>query len=113
MVEPSRGEIWLVNLNPVQGREQSGIRPALVISVNLFNHGPAELVVVLPVTTKQKGVPFHIEIASLEGGLKEKSYVKCEDIRSISKDRLLSRMGTVTDSVIKKVEDRVRILLGL
>jgi mRNA interferase MazF len=113
MIEPSRGDIWLVNLNPGQGHEQSGIRTALVISVNLFNHGPAELVVVLPITTKYKGVPFHIEIVSPDGGLKEMSYVKCEDIRSISKDRLLSRLGVVSEQVVKKVEDRVRILLGL
>ena len=57
--KPSRGEIWFLNLDPTQGREQAGSRPALVvISVDVFNHGPADLVVVLPVTSAAKGIPF-------------------------------------------------------
>jgi len=47
--EPSRGEVWLVDLNPARGHEQAGIRPGLVVSVDPFNHGPAGLVVLLPV----------------------------------------------------------------
>ena len=47
MITPSRGEIWMVDLNPARGHEQAGYRPCLVVSVDLFNHGPAELVVVL------------------------------------------------------------------
>jgi mRNA interferase MazF len=59
-----------------------------VVSVDAFNAGPAELVVVLPLTSKAKGIPFHIEIQPPEGGLKQVSYVKCEDVRSISRERL-------------------------
>lgn len=65
--EPSRGEIWLVDLNPTRGHELAGIRPALVVSVDLFNHGPAGLVVVLPLTTRLKGIPFHVEVAPPKG----------------------------------------------
>jgi len=111
--QPFRGEIWFVDLSPVCGREQAGKRPALVISVDLFNNGPAGLIVVLPITTKEKGIPFHLEIYPPEGGLKEKSLIKCEDIRSISKERLLSRLGAVSTVTMKAVEDRVRILLNL
>jgi len=41
MSQLSRGEIWFVNLNPARGHEQAGIRPALIVSVNIFNQGPA------------------------------------------------------------------------
>jgi hypothetical protein len=41
MLLPCRGEIWRVNLNPSRGHEQAGIRPALIVSVDMFNHGPA------------------------------------------------------------------------
>lgn len=58
MPEPSRGEIWLVDLNLVKGHEQAGVRPALIVSVDPFNQGPAGLVVVLPITTKAKGMPL-------------------------------------------------------
>ena len=49
--KPSRGEIWFLNLDPTRDHEQAGSRPALVISVDTFNHGPADLVVILPVTS--------------------------------------------------------------
>lgn len=112
-MEPSRGEIWLVDLDPTRGHEQAGKRPGLVISVNLFNHGPAELAVILPITTREKGIPFHVPVNSSESGLKTKSFIKCEDIRSVSKERLTSYLGRVPQEIMEAVEDRLRILLGL
>ena len=61
--EPSRGDIWLVNLNPAPGHEQAGVRPALIVSVDPFNHGAAGLVVPLPLTSVEKGIPFHVAVA--------------------------------------------------
>ncbi len=113
MNHASRGEIWLVSLDPTQGREQAGTRPALVISVDLFNHGAAELVVVIPITSKAKGIPLHVEIEPPEGGLTLTSFVKCEDVRSISTSRLAKRLGKVSPQTMDVVEDRLRVLLGL
>ncbi|MEW5866497.1 MAG: type II toxin-antitoxin system PemK/MazF family toxin [Bacillota bacterium] len=113
MLEPSRGDVWLVTLDPARGHEQAGRRPGLVVSVDLFNHGPAGLVVVLPITTREKGIPFHVELSPSEGGLSERSFVKCEDIRSVSKERLSTRLGAVSSVTMTAVEDRLRILLGL
>ena len=113
MINPSRGDVWLVNLNPTAGREQAGMRPALIVSVDIFNHGAAELVVVIPITSKAKGVPLHVEINPPEGGLSMTSYAKCEDVRSISTSRLMRRIGNVTSLTIDAVEDRLRVLLGL
>ena len=113
MIKASRGEIWLVNLSPTEGREQAGTRPALIISVDLFNHGAAELVVVIPVTSKAKGIPLHVEVNPPEGGLSLKSFVKCEDVRSISTARLMKKLGKVSPQTVNSVEDRLKILLGL
>jgi mRNA interferase MazF len=110
---PSRGEIWTVNLNPVRGHEQAGYRPGLVISVDAFNHGPAGLVVVIPITTKEKGIPFHVEVNPREAGVSKKSFVKCEDIRSVSTERLSKCLGRVPVGILKAVEDRLKILLDL
>ncbi len=110
---PSRGEIWMVDLNPARGHEQAGYRPCLVVSVDLFNQGPAELVVVLPITSREKKIPFHIPVEPEDSGLKLKSYVKCEEVRPISKDRLAEQRGTVSPGVMALVEDRLRILLML
>ena len=108
---PSRGEIWEVNLNPTRGHEQAGIRPALVVSVDTFNHGPAGLVVVLPVTTTARGIPFHVPVGPPEGGVRRPSFIKCEDVRSISRERLIAPWGSVYGTTMNVVEDRLRILL--
>ena len=112
-MKPKRGEIWLVDLNPVRGHEQAGIRPGLILSEDIFNSCPAGLVVVLPITTKNKNIPLHVVISPPEGGVKETSYIKCEDIRSVSIERLVSKWGTVNPNILVEAEDRVRILLGL
>ena len=112
-LKPSRGEIWFLNLDPTQGREQAGSRPALVISVDAFNHGLADLVVVLPVTSVAKGIPFHVAVSPPEGGVRQPSFIKCEDIRSVSRSRMRERWGTVKPQTMAAVEDRLRILMGL
>ena len=110
---PVRGEVWFVNLNPTKGREQKGRRPALVVSTNTFNRGPADLVVVLPITSKRKGIPLHVRIDKPEGGVKAISYAMTEAVRSISKERLGKRWGSVSRATMVEVEDRLRILLEL
>lgn len=113
MPAPSRGEIWVVDLNPVRGHEQSGKRPGLVLSVDLFNHGPAGLVVVLPLTTRVRNIPLHVELNPPEGGVKARSFIKCEDIRSVTTERLSRRLGSTSPATMRRVEDRIRILLDL
>jgi mRNA interferase MazF len=111
--KPARGQVWLVDLNPTRGHEQAGKRPCLVVSVDLFNQGASELVVVLPITSKDKGIPFHVEVNPPEGGLTQRSFIKCEDVRSISVERLTNMWGVVSANTMMLVEDRLRILLGL
>jgi len=55
---PLRSEIWFLNPDPTEGREQADSRPALVISADAFNQGPADLVVVLPVPPWRKESRF-------------------------------------------------------
>jgi len=110
---PSRGDIWLADLNPVRGHEQSGRRPVLVVSVDPFNQGRADLVVIVPITSTLRPVPFHLTLQPPEGGLTNPSSLLCEAVRSISKDRLVQRWGQVTSATLEAVADRLRILLGL
>jgi mRNA interferase MazF len=109
----SRGEIWLSDLNPVRGHEQAGTRPVLVVSADGFNHGPAQLVVVVPLTTRDREIPLRVRIEPPDGGVMEPSFAMCEAVRSISTDRLVRRWGAVESTTIAAVEDRLRILLEL
>jgi mRNA interferase MazF len=111
--EPLRGEVWDLDLDPVLGREQAGFRPALVLSVDLFNLGPADLVVAVPITRTQRKVRWHVPVRPPEGGLATESFIQCENVRSIPKRRLRRRRGPVSAETLEQVEDRVRILPGL
>lgn len=110
---PARGEIWLADLNPVRGREQAGMRPCLVISVDPFNQSPAGLAIVIPMTTHARKIRTHVPITPPEGGVREVSFVKCEDVRSVSTERLVTRWGLVLPPTLAAIEDRLRILMGL
>lgn len=110
---PARGEIWQVDLAPTRGHEQSGLRPALVISVDEFNYGPAGLVVVLPVTRRDRGIALHVRIEPPEGGVEQASVILCDQIRCVSQERLRRCLGRVSAATLREVEDRLRILLGL
>lgn len=113
MPEPQRGDVWLADLNPTRGREQAGQRPVLVFSVDEFNQGPAELVVVLPITSTIRPIPLHIVVQPPEGGLKVQSRILTDAIRSIGKERLVERWGQVSPETMAVVEEWVRTLLGL
>jgi mRNA interferase MazF len=113
MSTPARAEVWDLNLDPTIGHEQAGNRPALVLSADIFNEGPADLVVVIPITRKERMVRWHVPVVPPEGGLVAESFIQCENIRSVSKRRVKRLRGRVSESTMQQVEDRIRILLGL
>jgi mRNA interferase MazF len=110
---PARGEVWLVDLAPTRGREQSGQRPVLVLSISEFNRGPADLVVVLPITSTVRPIRFHVRVDPPDGGLRQPSDIMCENVRAISKERFIRRWGVLSEAAMAQVENRIRIVLGL
>lgn len=111
-----RGEIYLVNLNPVQGREQAGHRPVLVLSVDAINRLP--LVVTVVVGTKGENIsrdyPTNVRVAAADSGLPMETVFLCFQIRSLDAKRFPDRpAGKLTDIDLKRVEDAVRFCLGL
>ena len=106
--------MWSADLSPTVGREQTGDRPVLVISTDAFNHGPATLIFVLPLTRTNRSVPLHVLLEPPEGGLKTTSYILCDALRSVSKERLRGQAwGRVSPQTLSLVEDKLRILLEL
>src|SRR5689334_1139206 len=98
MPEPSRGEVWLAQLSPTRGHEQAGTRPCLIVAADRLSHGASGLTIVVPITSRRKGVPFHVEILPPEGGLTSPSFAKCEDVRPIDRERLVRRLGRASDA---------------
>jgi mRNA interferase MazF len=109
-----RGEVWLAELGPTRGREQSGERPVLIVSADPINQSPADIVIAVPLTTHRRGIPTHVEVRPPDGGLRDVSYAICEQVRSLAVERLGSRpFGRVTPAVLESVEHRLRLLLAL
>ena len=100
-ISPKQGEIWLFDPDPVKGREiGKKIRPALVVSCNALNGGPSELVILVPCTSKEKGIDSHVRIDPLEGGVSIPTFAMCEQIRAVSKDRLIKKIGRIENERI-------------
>ena len=109
-----RGEVWLADLEPTRGREQTGERPVLIVSTDPFNRGRSGLVVAVPLTTRRRGLPIHVEVRPPDGGLRDVSFAMCEQVRSLAAERLGARpFGSVPTAVLRSVEDSLRLLLRL
>lgn len=106
--------MWLADFSPTRGHEQACTRPALVVSVNPFNRGLSGLVIVVPITSHERRIPTHVPLVPPDGGVRTPSFIKCEDLRSISVERLVEGpWGSVSHPSLNAVEDRLRLLLGL
>ena len=113
-MEIKRGDVFLVDPNPVVGAEQAGIRPALVIQIDKANAASPHTVLI-PFTTRIREVklPSHVMIPAGTGGLVEQSVLLCEQIRVIDKRRLVRKMGNVGEGYLRDVERAVKVILGL
>lgn len=111
-----RGEIYLVNLNPVHGREQSGRRPVLVLSVDSINRLP--LVVTVVVGTKGENItrdyPTNVRVSAAESGLPLDTVFLGFQLRSRDSSRFRGGpAGRISGSSLEKIETAVRYCLGL
>ncbi len=78
-----------------------------------MNDGPSGLVIVVPITSTRRNLPTHVELDDPDTGLHEVSYAKCEDLKSVSDRRLISRLGVAPVDAIIDIERVLRFLLGL
>lgn len=117
MPAPKRGDIWILDFTPGRGSEQAGRRPALVLQNDFGNQNPRyPNTIVLAMSTKSKPVPFHVEITpNRRNGLKDVTYIKCEQILTVSKSRLQgrNRVGRISSAQMAQVETAVKLSLAL
>ena len=115
-----RGDILFIDFNPVRGREQSGFRPAAILSSDEMNKSPLGLVMVVPGTTTARRnkfgvlVPNHLEVLpTTTNGLNSATYFMCEQLRSVSLDRLKNKLGFLTDDELDSLSEIAILLLDL
>jgi mRNA interferase MazF len=110
---PSRGEIWVVELHSVRANDARAIHRALVVSVNELNHGAAGIATVLPMSDVDQRIATHVKVAAGEAMLARDGFVKCEEVRSVSIERLTKRVGAVRAETLATVMRNVGVLLGV
>lgn len=110
-----RGQIWLVDWSPGRGSEQLGKRPALIIQTDAANtNSRYPNTIVLTLSTRGLAVATHVcLIPDPQNGLREPSWVKCEQILTITKDRLTTLWGNLSATDLKKVEAATKVALAL
>ena len=109
-----RGDIVRVKFDPVKGHEQSGVRPALVLSPEIINEHYST-VMVAAITSKRLDqlLPIEVLIEAPEGGLKSDSKLLLLQIRCIDKSRIIGMYGTLTEATLKRVDKALVIATGL
>jgi mRNA interferase MazF len=110
----ARGQVWIADLAPTRGTEQTGKRPVLVVQTDRANSSSPHTIIV-PFTSKlrQKLLPSHVLIPAGEGGLTMDSVVLAEQIRVIDHDRLIRKLGDLSSGRMQEVNDALRAILDL
>jgi mRNA interferase MazF len=108
-----RGEVWLANLNPTQGSEQAGTRPAIIFQNDIVSQF-STTIIAIPLTTNQcrASLPICLLIEEGNGGLTQDSVALCFQMRVLDKTRLISKLGQLKPETIAQLEDVVLLTLG-
>ena len=111
-----RGDVYLVNLDPIIGKEIGKARPAVIIQNDVGNKF-SPVTIIAPISRIKeitKPLPIMIFLEKGEGGLKEESYVDCGQIRTIDKnERLITKFGSLNKSRISEIDKALKISLSL
>ena len=107
------GEVFIADLGEPTGHEQGYRRPAVVVSPARYNTMPSEMVVVVPLTSTNRGLAHHVPLDHVRAGLDKPCVARCEDVRSLSKARLSRFLGKVTTDDLHEIREMVRVLLDL
>jgi mRNA interferase MazF len=111
-----RGDVYLVNLDPIVGKEIGRARPAVIIQNDIGNKF-SPVTIIAPISSVKeitKPLPIMIYLEKGEGGLNEESYVDCGQIRTIDKEkRLITKFGSFSKSKMNEIDKALKISLSL
>jgi mRNA interferase MazF len=106
-----RGDVRWADLNPVRGHEQSGRRPVLVLSHDVFNDRSGTVIAVA-ITSQEPRAGFPLTLESKATGFKKRSWIKISQIRTLSVDRIGSRLARASEEELARVVDGLNEILG-
>lgn len=103
MSRPAQREVWVAQLDPIAGHEQAGTRPVVVISRDAFNASGWRLCLCVPLSTRERGSPLHVEIEPPEGGVRATSFALVDQVRALDCSRLSDRWGVVEPATHRQI----------
>ena len=113
-MEITRGDIFIADLNPVQGSEQGGIRPVLVIQNDRGNRfSPTVICAAITSKMNKAKLPTHIALNSEEYGIVKDSVILLEQVRTIDKSRLREKVCHLDESVMRRINQGLEVSLAL
>jgi mRNA interferase MazF len=120
--KPLRGELWMIDLNPKKGREQTGVRPCLIVSTDAMNRSEFGTVILCPITTTERpsfqwrvGLqPKDLRVADVAWQTKP-HWVSTDQIVTVdTAHRAIRHLGTVVNAEkLQQIDDSLRLLLNL
>jgi mRNA interferase MazF len=109
-----RGDIYYADLSPVVGSEQGGVRPVLIIQNDVGNRfSPTVIAAAITSQHDKARLPTHISVNADDCGLSKDSIVLLEQVRTIDKQRLKEKMGTLGDGAMNRVDKALSVSFGL
>ena len=107
-----RGEIRWADLNPVRGHEQAGLRPVLVLSHDVFNERSGTVIAMALTSQPQRaGFPLTLELHAAK--LPKRSWVKISQIRTLSLERIGSKLGRASPEEVSQVVEGLNEIIGI
>ena len=108
-----RGDIFYADLSPVVGSEQGGIRPILVLQNDVGNrYSPTIIAGAITSQLMKARLPTHVEVTSGSFGLPRDSVILLEQIRTLDKRRLKTKLGSLDEQTMNRVNKAILISLG-
>lgn len=109
-----RGDIYYADLSPVVGSEQGGIRPVLIVQNDVGNkYSPTVIAAAITSQKEKANLPTHIKLQANHSGLSKDSIVLLEQVRTIDKQRLKEKMGTLDPQSMNMINQALSVSFGL
>ncbi|KAI23892.1 type II toxin-antitoxin system PemK/MazF family toxin [Staphylococcus aureus] len=106
-----RGDVYLADLSPVQGSEQGGVRPVVIIQNDTGNkYSPTVIVAAITGRINKAKIPTHVEIEKKKYKLDKDSVILLEQIRTLDKKRLKEKLTYLSDDKMKEVDNALIII---
>lgn len=107
-------QVWLVDFGNPVGHEEGGVRPAVVVGSATHCRFPIDMAIVVPLTTRERGLDHHVRIDSAQSGLVRPSWARTEDITAVSTQRFRRQqpLGTVSADEINRLSEWLREMVA-